>query len=97
MGVGRRRSIYICVYMLSLACSSNSLPPIYLKFHPNCVGYLPPILFNFVGYLPPILLVIPLILSVIYPNFVGYLPTILSNFVGYLPPILLVIYPQFCQ
>ena len=28
------------VYALSLACRSNSLPPIYLKFTPNFVGNL---------------------------------------------------------
>ena len=52
------------VYVLSLACSSNSLPPIYLKFHPNFVGYLPP-------FCPTLL--------VIYPNFVGNLAQFWGN------------------
>ena len=79
------------MYTLSLACSSNSLPPSYLKFHPNLVGYSPKFvqfcwLFtpNFVGYLPPIL-------SVIYPQFCGLFT---PNRVGNLPPFLWVMYPN---
>ena len=95
------------VYVLSLACSSNSLPPIYLKFHPNFVGYLPPFcpillviypqfcwlcIHNFVGNLPPILWAIhPQSCAQFTPNFVGNLAQICGKFT----PNFEVMFPKF--